>query len=134
MAAITTTQKLLSKNLKEIRKEKGLNQNTVSERSGVIASTYSRIESCIVSPNLSTLEKLAEAMEVPMERFFKQDANANKSLLEKLEMLEAMEDYNQQIVEIMIDTVLEKDKLERVQQVKMKKRLGELGKLRSNNQ
>ena len=63
MAAITTTQKLLSKNLKEIRKEKGLNQNTVSERSGVIASTYSRIESCIVSPNLSTLEKLAEAME-----------------------------------------------------------------------
>ena len=73
-------------------------------------------------------------MEVPMERFFKQDANANKSLLEKLEMLEAMEDYNQQIVEIMIDTVLEKDKLERVQQVKMKKRLGELGKLRSNNQ
>ena len=131
MTAITTTQKLLSKNLKEIRKEKGLNQNTIAERSGVIASTYSRIESCVVSPNLSTLEKLAEAMEVPMERLFKQDMNADKTLLEKLAMIENMEDYNQQIVGIMIDTVLEKDKLERTQRVKMKKRLSELEKLRN---
>ena len=130
MTAITTTQRLLSKNLKEIRKEKGLNQNVVAERSGVIASTYSRIESCVVSPNLSTLEKLAEAMEVPMERFFKQDSSVDKTLLEKLELIDNMEGYNKQIVEIMIDTVLEKDKLERTQQVKMKKRLSELDKIR----
>jgi len=129
--AITTTQRLLAKNLKEIRKEKGLNQNVIAERSGVIASTYSRIESCIVSPNLSTLEKLAEAMEVPMERFFKQDIS-NQSILEKLALIENMEDYNRQIVEIMIDTVLEKDKLERSEQVKMKKRLKELNEIRLN--
>ncbi|MFV0571702.1 MAG: helix-turn-helix domain-containing protein [Xanthomarina gelatinilytica] len=131
MTAITTTQKLLSKNLKEIRKEKGLHQTTVAERSGVIASTYSRIETCQVSPNLSTLEKIAEAMEVPMERFFKQDTTAKKTLLEKLEMIENMEDYNRSVVEVMIDTVLEKDKLEKAQQVKMKKRLQELDNIRS---
>ena len=127
---MTTTQELLAKNLKAIRKEKGLNQNTVADRSGVIASTYSRIESCIVSPNLSTLEKLAEAMEVPMERFFKQDTTAKKSLLEKLEMIENMDEYNSSVVEVMIDTVLEKDKLEKQQQVKMKKRLDELNRIR----
>ncbi|MDG5490596.1 helix-turn-helix domain-containing protein [Psychroserpens sp. SPM9] len=130
MADITDTQKLLSENLKAIRKEKGLNQNVVAERSGVIASTYSRIETCQVSPNLSTLEKLAEAMEVPMERLFKQDTHADKTLLEKLEMIKNMEEYNQQILEIMIDTVLEKDKLERTQKVKMKKRLSELDKIK----
>jgi len=131
MADISATQKLLSDNLKAIRKEKGLNQNTIAERSGVIASTYSRIESCVVSPNLSTLEKLAEAMEVPMERFFKQDTSVDKTLLEKLEMIENMEEYNQRILEIMIDTVLEKDKLERTQKVKMKNRLAELDKART---
>ena len=133
MADISPTQKLLSDNLKEIRKEKGLNQNTVAERSGVIASTYSRIESCVVSPNLSTLEKLAEAMEVPMERLFKQDTNADKTLLEKLEMIQSMDEYNQKVVEIMIDTIMEKDNLERNQQVKMKKRLDELDKVRNKN-
>jgi transcriptional regulator with XRE-family HTH domain len=132
MTAITTTQKLLSKNLKTIRKEKGLHQSTVAERSGVIASTYSRIETCQVSPNLSTLEKLAEALEVPMEALFKQDTTANKSLLEKLEMIEDMEEYNRSVVEVMIDTVLEKDKLEKAQQVRMQKRLAELNRVRKN--
>ncbi len=130
---MTTTQELLSKNLKQIRKEKGLHQSTVAEKSGVIASTYSRIESCQVSPNLSTLDKLADAMEVPMERFFKQDTTAKKSLLEKLEMIEGMEEYNRSVVEVMIDTVLEKDKLEKAQQVKMKKRLSQLKEVRKNS-
>ena len=117
MSEITETQRLLSKNLKEIRKEKGLNQTTLSEISGIIASTYSRIESCIVSPNLSTLEKLADAMEVPMERFFKQDLTGKKTLLEKLEMIERLDDYNRSVVELMIDTVLEKHKLEKAQKI-----------------
>ncbi len=127
---MSTTQELLSKNLKQIRKEKGLHQSTVAEKSGVIASTYSRIESCQVSPNLSTLEKLADAMEVPLERFFKQDTNAKKSLIEKLEMIESMEEYNRSVVEVMIDTVLEKDKLEKQQNMKMKRRLAEIEKIR----
>ncbi len=127
---MSEVQDLLSKNLKAIRKEKGLHQSTVAQRSGVIASTYSRIESCQVSPNLSTLEKLAEAMEVPMEQFFKQNNTAKKSLLEKLKMIEDMEEYNRSVVEVMIDTVLEKDKLEKAQQIKMKKRLSQLKEIR----
>lgn len=107
-----------------------MSQKLVSERSGVIGSTYSRIESCVVSPNLSTLEKLAEAMEVPMERFFKEERTTDITLLEKLERIESMESYNKQVVEIMIDSMLAKDDLEKQQKVVMNKRLKELEKVR----
>lgn len=127
---MTDIQQLLAKNLKAIRTEKNLSQKLVSERSGVIGSTYSRIESCVVSPNLSTLEKLAEAMEVPMERFFKEERTTDVTLLEKLERIESMEAYNKQVVEIMIDSMLAKDDLEKQQKVVMNKRLAELEKIR----
>jgi transcriptional regulator with XRE-family HTH domain len=130
MTTITATQKILAENLKRIRKEKQLHQSVVAERSGVIASTYSRIESCQVSPNLSTLEKLAEAMQVPLMEFFREEKRVEPSLLEKLEQLNAMSEYNRNVVEIMIDTLLEKDTLEKAQQVKMKKRLDELDKVK----
>jgi len=126
----STTQRLLARNLKAIRKEKGFSQGQVSERSGVITSTYSRIETCNVNPNLSTLEKLAEAMEVSMSEFFKEDETGDKSIAQKLEMINGMSEYNQNVVGILLDSIIEKDKLERSLDVKMKKRLAELEKNR----
>jgi len=43
----------------------------VAKKSGVIASTYFRIETCSVSPNLTTLISIAQALEVPMAELFK---------------------------------------------------------------
>lgn len=131
---MTPTQQLLSDNLKAIRKEKGLSQVSISEKSGVIASTYSRIESCQVFPNLATLEKLAEAMEVPIADFFKTEKTIERSIVEKLELLNSLSEYNRNVIEIMIDAILEKDKLEVIQQVKMKKRLIELEHIRNTEE
>lgn len=125
-------QQTLANNLKSIRKEKGLHQSHVAQRSGVIASTYSRIETCNVSPNLSTLIAIAEALEVPMAELFERREIKDKSIVQKLEMINYLSDYNRNVLEIMMDTVFEKDKLEKAQEIKMKNRLAELEKIRKS--
>lgn len=123
-------QQTLAKNLKAIRKEKKMHQSHVAQRSGVIASTYSRIETCNVSPNLSTLISIAEALEVPMTELFERKEINDKTIVQKLEMINGLSEYNRNVIEIMIDTVLEKDKLEKSAELKMKGRLNELDAIR----
>jgi len=53
----------LGKNLRAARKELGLTQEQVSERSGVQAGEISRIETGKRDPKVSTLERLAKAVE-----------------------------------------------------------------------
>jgi transcriptional regulator with XRE-family HTH domain len=130
---MTHYQKVLSENLKRIRKEKKLSQVVIAERSGVITSTYSRVESCQVSPNLSTLEKLAEAMDVPMAEFFREEQEVEPTVLNKLERIDAMSEYNQNVVTILLDSIIEKDRVEKLQEVKMKSRLAELEEIRKKN-
>ncbi|GGI58480.1 helix-turn-helix domain-containing protein [Winogradskyella haliclonae] len=129
---MTHYQNVLSENLKRIRKEKKLSQVVVSERSGVITSTYSRVESCLVSPNLSTLEKLADAMGVPMADFFREAEDVEQSVLDKLEKIETLSEYNQNVVTILLDSIIEKDRVEKLQETKMKSRLEELSAIRNN--
>lgn len=106
-------QKLLSKNLISVRKEKGLSQKSVSIKSGIIASTISRIETCEVSPNLSTITRLANALDVSVERLFKSDYQDNKTLMDKLKTIENLNDENRKTIELMIDFVIDKDNLEK---------------------
>ncbi|MBL4663227.1 MAG: helix-turn-helix transcriptional regulator [Flavobacteriaceae bacterium] len=126
-------QQNLAKNLKEIRKEKGLHQSQIAKKSGVIASTYSRIETCNVSPNLTTLISIAEALEVPMAELFKRTELKDKTLIQKLEMINGLSEYNRSVVEILLDSIIEKDKLEKSQEVKMKSRLAELDRVRKKS-
>lgn len=54
----------LGTNLREARERLGLTQEQVAERSGVHATEVSRIEAGKRDPQVSTLERLAEAVEV----------------------------------------------------------------------
>jgi transcriptional regulator with XRE-family HTH domain len=54
----------LGKNLRAARKKLGLTQEEVAERSGVQAGEISRIETGKRDPQVSTLEKLATAVEL----------------------------------------------------------------------
>jgi transcriptional regulator with XRE-family HTH domain len=60
----------LGKNLRAARKKLGLTQEQVSERSGVQAGEISRIERGQRDPQVSTVEKLAAAVEVQPGRLF----------------------------------------------------------------
>jgi transcriptional regulator with XRE-family HTH domain len=61
----------LGKNLREARDRLGLTQEEVADRSGVQAGEVSRIERGKRDPKVSTLEKLAKAVEVPPWRLLK---------------------------------------------------------------
>jgi DNA-binding XRE family transcriptional regulator len=58
----------LGKNLLAARKKLDLTQEQVAERSGVQAGEVSRIERGKRDPQISTLEKLAAAVELPPGR------------------------------------------------------------------
>ncbi len=54
----------LGSNLRDARKRLGLTQEEVAERSGVHATEVSRIEAGKRDPRVSTLQRLATAVEV----------------------------------------------------------------------
>jgi transcriptional regulator with XRE-family HTH domain len=60
----------LGKNLRAARKKLDLTQEQVSQRSGVQAGEISRIERGLRDPQVSTVGKLAAAVELPPGRLF----------------------------------------------------------------
>ncbi len=57
----------------------------------------------------------------------------DKTLIEKVEVINGLSEYNRNVVEILLDSIIEKDKLEKSQEVKMKNRLAELDRVRKNS-
>ncbi|WP_299884248.1 helix-turn-helix transcriptional regulator [uncultured Lacinutrix sp.] len=130
---MSVTQQILSANLKAIRKEKKIYQKDIETRTGLLASTYSRIENMEVVPNLASIEKIAEALEVSVVELFQSREITDKSIAQKLEMVDKLSEYNRNVFEVMTDTIIEKDKLEKLQEVKKKNRLAELDKARKKS-
>jgi transcriptional regulator with XRE-family HTH domain len=60
----------LGTNLREARERLGLTQEQVAQRSGVHATEVSRIEAGKRDPQVSTVERLAKAVEVKPGRLF----------------------------------------------------------------
>lgn len=60
--------------LKDLRETRGLNARELAESAGVSAAMISRIENGQVSPSISTLSALSEALDVPMVSFFRDTA------------------------------------------------------------
>ncbi len=59
---------MLGKRIKEFRKNKGLSQQKLAEKSGLSFNTITRIEQGIGdSPTLKTLLKLSEALEIGLD-------------------------------------------------------------------
>jgi transcriptional regulator with XRE-family HTH domain len=127
---MSVTQQILSANLKAIRKEKKIYQKDIERLTGLLASTYSRIENMEVVPNLASIEKIAEALEVSVVELFQSREITDKSIAQKLEMVDKLSEYNRNVFEVMTDTIIEKDKLEKTQEIKKKNRLAELDKAR----
>jgi len=130
---MSPTQQEMIDNLRFFRKEKKLTQAYVAEQSGMLASTYSRLETGQVSPQLQTLERVCDAIGVSVKDLFIPREVKDKSIVQKLGMIEKLSEYNRNVVEIMMDTVIEKDTLQKAQDRKMKNRLTELEKTRKNS-
>ena len=125
-----TIQEILSENLKRIRKNKGYSQQKLGELSGMLASTYSRIEGKKVTPTIETVEKIANALEVSLYSLLNDADTKTNSLHDRILRIESLSEYNRGVVNLMIETLIEKDNLERNQEIKMNKRLEELKLIR----
>lgn len=60
--------------LKDMRENRGLTAKDLAKAANVSAAMISRIESGQVSPSISTLSALSEALDMPMVSFFKDTA------------------------------------------------------------
>ena len=127
---MSPTQQLLIDNLKFYRTQKKLTQANVAKASDMLASTYSRLETGQVSPQLQTLERVCDAIDIPVASLFRSREVKDQTVVEKLESIAGLSEYNRNVIEIMMDTIIEKDKLERSQVITMKKRLEQLNKVR----
>lgn len=60
----------LSNRIAELRKEKGLTQEQISERMEIDDGSYRRIESGRTNPTYKTLVKLCNALNISLETMF----------------------------------------------------------------
>ncbi len=61
-----------SKNLARVRKEQGLSRAALGRKSGLKANSLYNIEHCLSSARLTTIEKLAQALNIRPDELLKQ--------------------------------------------------------------
>ena len=122
---------LLLENIKRIRKEKGLTQQDVADGADMLVPTYSRLERGQANPSLGSMHRVATALRVEVRDLLQPSEIKDRTLAEKLEYINTLPESDRGVIEILIDTVIEKTRLEKLQDVKMKKRLEELEKIRN---
>ena len=69
--------------LRNLREERGISMRMLAKMSGLSANALSMIERGLTSPSVSTLNKLAAAMEVPITAFFHQEPMRQKVVYRK---------------------------------------------------
>ena len=71
--------------LRELRQERDMSMRALARASGLSANALSMIERRRTSPSVSTLYKLAEAMEIPITAFFREDPPQQEVVFRKAE-------------------------------------------------
>jgi transcriptional regulator with XRE-family HTH domain len=70
----------IGQRIRQLRESRGMTQSQLQARSRVSRSYLSRIESGQMTPSLGTLEKIAEALGVGLNRFFVPESNGEAVL------------------------------------------------------
>ena len=104
-------------NIKKAREAKGWSQKEVALSLKMDQSQYSKIENNKTDPHLSTIEKIAEALGVSIEELFTaekvfKDVDCfDKSLVEKIQLIEQLDDTEKKSVFSIIDGLVTKQRL-----------------------
>lgn len=75
--------RLLGEKIKSIRKERKLTAKEVAERAEVTPGYISQIERDLISPSLSVLMRIAEALDTPLSSLVAQDATGKVMVIRK---------------------------------------------------
>ena len=107
----------LGKILKTIREAKNLSQKELAGLLNMNQAQYSRIESGRTDPAFTVVVKIAKALGVTMVELFQaddifKDVNSyDKTLMEKLRLIENLDDTEKKSIYNIIDSLIAKKKL-----------------------
>lgn len=73
----------LGQKLRKVRKEQNLTQLELAQQVGITNGQVSTIERGVSSPSLSTLHRIARALNVPMHEFFEDEAKKDVKLIRR---------------------------------------------------
>src|SRR5580658_2995775 len=69
---------VIGEKLKLLREQKNMSQGDIEKRTGLLRCYISRVENGHTVPAIDTLEKMAQALDVPMYRLFTDDEAVQK--------------------------------------------------------
>tara|TARA_B110000967_G_C18431770_1_gene338905 strand:- start:131 stop:493 length:363 start_codon:yes stop_codon:yes gene_type:complete len=107
----------VAERIKKIRKAKNLSQKEVTAAINMGAAQFSRIENGKTDPSISTLEKIAQALGVTLAELFADDGqptevnSTDKTLMEKVKLMESLEEEEKQTLFTMLDAFVSKKRL-----------------------
>lgn len=106
----------IGERIKHFRAAKNLSQKELAASIGMDQAQYSRMESGKVEPTLSSLEKIAEALGIKIAELFDEqeptDINSyDKSDVEKLRLLNQLEETEKKSIFNIIDMAITKKRL-----------------------
>ena len=107
----------IGEQIKTVREAKGLSQKQVALSINMDPSQYSKIEKGKTDPSISTLEKVADALNVSLpelfqsQEIFKDINSADKTIMEKLQLIEQLDDQEKTSLFNIIDSLFAKKRL-----------------------
>jgi transcriptional regulator with XRE-family HTH domain len=107
----------LSAVIKKVREAKGLTQKEVALSLKMDASQYSRIENGKTDPSFTIVAKIAKALGVTLAELFEADSiftdvnSADKTLMEKIKVIEQLDEQERNSLYNIIDGLFSKKKL-----------------------
>lgn len=109
----------IGEKIKKVREEKGLSQKEVAINLSMNPSQYSKIENGKVDPQFSSIEKIANALGVSIadivnsENVFSDIDSLNKSVVEKVQLIEQLDEKQKESIFSIIDMALYNLKLKK---------------------
>ncbi|AND64168.1 XRE family transcriptional regulator [Flavobacterium columnare NBRC 100251 = ATCC 23463] len=105
----------IGEKIRVFRTERSLSQKEVAISIGIDQAQYSRIESGKVEPTVSSLEKIAEALNVKVYQFFEEDTidinSFEKTIIEKVQLIEELDEEERKSIYNIIDIAVSRKRL-----------------------
>lgn len=107
----------VAERIKRIRKEKGLSQQEVADKLSMNRVQYNRIETGKSDPTMNILQRIANVLDIDVVEFFEAKNNGtevhtvNEPLLQKVRLLEELDEVQKNSICNMIDTAIANKRL-----------------------
>lgn len=107
----------LGETLKTVREAKSLSQKELAGLIDMAQAQYSRIESGKTDPSFSVVTKIAKALGLSLSELFQADEIFNetkaydKTLMEKLRLLDSLDEIEKSSIYNLIDSLISKKKI-----------------------